>query len=197
MKLVRDVEKGTIEVFFDDMETPCKVAEDKTFGWGMIGLGSFDDLGMWDDLRIEGALIEGKEPELPEPAGEAGPDSKPRPDSAPDRKPASAPPQVSQFRKVTADASQDGNPAAHAIDGDPTTRWAVQGKGHTLELELAKPGEIDRIGIGFTHGKRVYGFALQTSTDGKDWSEPWTSRAGKGDAINAFEFQARRPATCD
>ncbi len=67
VKLVRKVEAGTIEVFFDDMETPAKTATDKTFQWGMIGLGSFDDLGMWDDVKINGIEISGKTPVLPTP----------------------------------------------------------------------------------------------------------------------------------
>jgi hypothetical protein len=66
VKLVRDAEAGTIEVYFDDMETPAKTAVDKTCQWGMIGRGSFDDLGLWDDVKIDGVAIEDKEPVLPE-----------------------------------------------------------------------------------------------------------------------------------
>ena len=65
VKLIRDIDSGTIEVYFDDMETPVKTASDKSFRWGLVGLGSFDDLGMWDDVRINGVLVEGN-PELPE-----------------------------------------------------------------------------------------------------------------------------------
>ena len=54
VKLVRNVSDGLIEVYFDDMSTPQMVAHDKTFLWGQIGLGSFDDLGMWDDIEITG-----------------------------------------------------------------------------------------------------------------------------------------------
>ena len=67
VKLVRRVADGLIEVYFDDMETPKKVAHDKTFQWGMIGLGSFDDLGLWDDVEIRGVSVDGQKPELPEP----------------------------------------------------------------------------------------------------------------------------------
>lgn len=67
VKVVRKVAEGTIEIYFDDMETPCKVAEDKTYAWGMIGLGSFDDLGQWDDVVIWGTKVEGKTPTLPTP----------------------------------------------------------------------------------------------------------------------------------
>ncbi|MEX2578441.1 MAG: hypothetical protein WD342_05225 [Verrucomicrobiales bacterium] len=52
VKVVRDVSKGTIEVYFDDMETPQLSAVDKTFGKGRIGIGSFDDLNDFDDIRL-------------------------------------------------------------------------------------------------------------------------------------------------
>ncbi len=67
VKVVRKVSDGLIEIYFDDMETPQKVAHDNTFAWGMIGLGSFDDLGLWDDVKLEAVTIEGSEPVLPEP----------------------------------------------------------------------------------------------------------------------------------
>ncbi|WP_437205604.1 hypothetical protein [Planctomicrobium sp. SH664] len=54
VKVVRKVDDGLIEIYFDDMEKPRKIAHDKTFGWGRIGLGTFDDLGLWDDLKIKG-----------------------------------------------------------------------------------------------------------------------------------------------
>ena len=54
VKVVRSVADGLIEIYFDDMEKPVKVAHDKTFQWGIIGLGSFDDLGLWDDVKING-----------------------------------------------------------------------------------------------------------------------------------------------
>jgi hypothetical protein len=65
VKVVRKVKDGTIEIYFDDMENPAKVAKDATFQWGMIGLGSFDDLGAWDDVRIDGELVIDKKPVLP------------------------------------------------------------------------------------------------------------------------------------
>ena len=52
VKVVRDSSKGTIEIFFDDMKTPHMSANDKTFGKGRIGIGSFDDLNDFDDIRI-------------------------------------------------------------------------------------------------------------------------------------------------
>lgn len=54
VKVKRDAKKGTIEIFFDDMEKPIMTAEDKTFGKGRIGIGSFDDMNDFDDIRIWG-----------------------------------------------------------------------------------------------------------------------------------------------
>ena len=54
VKIVRKVADGTIEVFYDDMEKPVMTATDKTFLWGQIGVGSFDDTSAWDDVVLRG-----------------------------------------------------------------------------------------------------------------------------------------------
>lgn len=51
-RIVRNTESGEITVFFDDMKTPVMTATDKTFGEGLLGFGSFDDIGNFDDIRI-------------------------------------------------------------------------------------------------------------------------------------------------
>jgi hypothetical protein len=40
------------------MKTPAQTATDKTFAWGRIGVGSFDDTGNWDDIRLYGRRVE-------------------------------------------------------------------------------------------------------------------------------------------
>ena len=57
LKIVRDVESGKIDVYFDDMEKPVKSAVDKTFTWGQVGIGSFDDRGYFDDIVLRGVEI--------------------------------------------------------------------------------------------------------------------------------------------
>jgi hypothetical protein len=54
VKVVRKAAEGLIEVYFDDMETPVQTARDKTFGAGRIGIGTFDDTGDWDEIRLSG-----------------------------------------------------------------------------------------------------------------------------------------------
>jgi hypothetical protein len=52
VRLVRDVRNGTIEVFFDYKPEPIMTAIDHTFKWGRVGVGSFDDTGQFDDIRL-------------------------------------------------------------------------------------------------------------------------------------------------
>jgi hypothetical protein len=54
VKVVRRVGDGSIEVYYDDMKTPVMTATDKNFAWGRIGLGTFDDTGDWDDVKLYG-----------------------------------------------------------------------------------------------------------------------------------------------
>lgn len=57
IKIVRDVESGRIDVYFDDMKKPAKSVVDKTFTWGQIGIGSFDDKGYFDDITLHGIVV--------------------------------------------------------------------------------------------------------------------------------------------
>jgi hypothetical protein len=60
VRIVRTVGDGKIEVYFDDLKTPIMTATDKTFTWGRIGLGSFDDSGNWSDVKLRGVKVEKK-----------------------------------------------------------------------------------------------------------------------------------------
>jgi hypothetical protein len=57
VKIVRNVATGAIEVYFDDMKVPAMMATDKHFVWGRVGLGSFDDTGNWQDIRLHGTKV--------------------------------------------------------------------------------------------------------------------------------------------
>jgi hypothetical protein len=54
VKLVRNSQKGTIEIYFDDMTKPHMTVNDKTFGKGRIGIGSFDDMNAFDQVELRG-----------------------------------------------------------------------------------------------------------------------------------------------
>ena len=58
VKILRNVNDGTIEVYFDDMAKPVMTAKDTTFIWGRVGVGSFDDTGDWDDFTLRGARVD-------------------------------------------------------------------------------------------------------------------------------------------
>jgi len=58
IRIVRDVESGKIEVYFDNMDKPWMTAVDKTLDWGGFGVGSFDDTGNIDDYRVWGIKVE-------------------------------------------------------------------------------------------------------------------------------------------
>ncbi|HVX10883.1 MAG TPA: hypothetical protein VHC22_06860 [Pirellulales bacterium] len=60
IKLTRQAATGDIRVFFDDFEKPVMTARDTTFGAGQVGLGSFDDTGDWDDVKLWGKRADGK-----------------------------------------------------------------------------------------------------------------------------------------
>lgn len=55
-RIKRDTKSGRIEVYFDDMTKPSMVAEDKTFTKGKIGIGSFDDTGLFEEVKLSGII---------------------------------------------------------------------------------------------------------------------------------------------
>ncbi len=56
VKIVRGLAEGNIAIYFDDLEHPVMMATDKTFAWGQIGIGAFDDLGNFDDVTLRGVV---------------------------------------------------------------------------------------------------------------------------------------------
>ena len=54
VRIIRTVKDGLIEVYFDDMKTPTMTAHDRTFIHGRLGVGSFDDTGMFDAFEVRG-----------------------------------------------------------------------------------------------------------------------------------------------
>ena len=56
VRITRNTRNGEIAVYYDNMKKPVMTAVDKTFQWGRVGVGSFDDTGDWDDFRLRGYL---------------------------------------------------------------------------------------------------------------------------------------------
>jgi hypothetical protein len=57
VRVIRRVESGTMEVYFDDMKKPFMTARDKTFLWGQVGVGTFDDNGNFDNVVLRGKTV--------------------------------------------------------------------------------------------------------------------------------------------
>ena len=58
VKIIRDVDSGSIEAYIDDIQNPALTAIDKTLGHGRIGLGSFDDTGNFAHAELWGQLFD-------------------------------------------------------------------------------------------------------------------------------------------
>ena len=57
LRITRSAATGAIDVYFDLPVKPVMRAVDKTFKWGRVGLGSFDDTGEFTDVRLHGRKI--------------------------------------------------------------------------------------------------------------------------------------------
>jgi hypothetical protein len=57
VRVTRRPATGEIAVYFDDMENPVMTANDKSFAWGQIGIGTFDDTSDWDDIQVRGVKV--------------------------------------------------------------------------------------------------------------------------------------------
>jgi len=54
VKLERDTTSGRIAVYFDDMDRPLMEASDRTFTTGQVGIGSFDDMNDFTNVKVYG-----------------------------------------------------------------------------------------------------------------------------------------------
>jgi hypothetical protein len=61
VKVVRKLADGTMEIYWDDMQTPVQTAQSRIFVWGRVGLGSFHDLGDFANVVLRGTRA-GPEP---------------------------------------------------------------------------------------------------------------------------------------
>ena len=52
VRIVRDVETGSIQVYFDEMSKPIMKTSDKTFTEGTVGFGAFDDTADLTEITI-------------------------------------------------------------------------------------------------------------------------------------------------
>lgn len=52
-KVTCDASTGEIRAYLDDMTTPILTARDRTLTHGLVGVGSFDDTGAFDDIVLK------------------------------------------------------------------------------------------------------------------------------------------------
>ena len=52
VRIERKIKGGIIKIYFDDMTTPIMVANDIHFIEGQLGIGSFDDTGKFDNIKV-------------------------------------------------------------------------------------------------------------------------------------------------
>jgi putative membrane-bound dehydrogenase-like protein len=105
-----------------------------------------------------------------------------------------AEPDATTFLKaVTSSGAEAGNPAAHAVDGNKATRWAVKGKHAWMQLEFEKDCEVSEAHIGFTKGQgRKYAIKLEGSPDGKTWLTLFEGASkGVSDSPETFSFSSK------
>ena len=53
---IEHLSSGSIKVWMDDMEEPLMTADDNDYPVGMVGVGSFDDIAMFDSVEVEGII---------------------------------------------------------------------------------------------------------------------------------------------
>ncbi|UCS93645.1 hypothetical protein KZP23_00980 [Echinicola marina] len=54
IRIERNIDSGSIKIYFDDIEKPIMETNDLHFDYGHIGFGTFDDTGKFDNIKIWG-----------------------------------------------------------------------------------------------------------------------------------------------
>ena len=85
---------------------------------------------------------------------------------------------------VSASASDSGEPASNAIDGDPATRWSTghgMQPGDWFQLDLGSRQTFNQIVLDTTAspGDFVRQYEVSVSDDGTNWSQPDRDRPGQ------------------
>jgi glucose/arabinose dehydrogenase len=91
---------------------------------------------------------------------------------------------------VTASTFQDGNPPQAAVDGNMTSRWAANGDGQWIRLDLGASRRVAFVKLAVYSGAtRIARFDVQTSSDGTTWNNALVSAQSAMNAnLQTFEF---------
>ncbi|MEV0175523.1 discoidin domain-containing protein [Streptomyces sp. NPDC050803] len=77
-------------------------------------------------------------------------------------------------QEATASSAEDGHPAAHATDGDPSTRWSSAYEDHQwIQVDLGAARRFDRVAVLWEQAyPKTY--TIQVSDDGAAWTDVTT-----------------------
>lgn len=100
------------------------------------------------------------------------------------------------FASATDDGThEDGRPPSKTIDGnlDSESRWSSKSEGSpkTITLKLGSTAKIGAVGIAWLKGdERASTFSIETSTDGKSFSEVVATKQSSGSSkgIEQYKF---------
>lgn len=93
------------------------------------------------------------------------------------------------IKAVSAKSAQAGHPPQHAFDDLSDTRWAAQGRGQWVQLDLAEEIAISRVRVGFHHDDRDYAFGISTSPDGEQWAAPQRFQSEGRGGVVAYDLE--------
>jgi rhamnogalacturonyl hydrolase YesR len=100
----------------------------------------------------------------------------------------SAPSNLAEGRSLTFSAQQTGNEAAHAVDGDLTTRWAAQNYPQWIEVDLGAATTIDSLEL-HAYQNRAYQFLVEAKQNpGDAYSAVVDQRANTHEGRLSSEF---------
>lgn len=79
------------------------------------------------------------------------------------------------------DTFEQKSPPNNVIDQNDGTRWASEGEGQWITLELDDVYSIDKVGISWMNGdSRIYKFKLEFSEDGTNWTTVYNGQSASG-----------------
>jgi hypothetical protein len=94
---------------------------------------------------------------------------------------------------VSASAEQAPHLAAHAVDGEATTRWSASGEGVSITLDLGELQEISAAEIFWQDGnQRRFRFTLETSGDQGEWTRVFAGESREKSGAESYVFPVVR-----
>ena len=93
---------------------------------------------------------------------------------------------------ISAIGSQSGNPYGNVNDGKLSTRWSQEGTNQWIRFDLKSVKSVWAVDVAFYNGDtRVFYFKVQTSTDGKTWTDATDNLTSSGltNELERYRFE--------